>query len=251
MSTGWAPADRARAAQWYRAAAEAGDVRAMGNYAWCCEIGSESPGPGDGRPLVPRAAAERGNPRGMCCLGWCERYGTGVPRDKGARRCALVPCAAALGYARPSATWACLERARGQRPMCRGRWPSTVPPRSRTMPRQCCLGFATTWGSAWSRTSEEAVRWYRAAAELGLSPCHAGAGVCCGDRHRRAQDPAAAVEWYRRAAELEDVPAMCNLGWCYEFGPACPRTDAQAVAWYEKAAKQNYPRAMTNLGGVL
>ena len=44
-----------------------------------------------------------------------------------------------------------------------------------------------------------------------------------------------AVRWYRKAAELGESTAMRNLGYCYSNGRGVERSQAEADKWYKKA----------------
>ena len=84
---------------------------------------------------------------------------------------------------------------------------------------------------------EEAVRWYRAAAEQGhviAQPSlaymyHRGQGV--------PQDYEEAVRWYR-AANQGDATAQFNLGFMYDKGQGLPQDYVRAHMWYNLAEKQ-------------
>ena len=52
-----------------------------------------------------------------------------------------------------------------------------------------------------------------------------------------------AVQWYRKAAEMGLARAQCNLAWCYEHGKGVPRDLRQARELYQAAAKQGYAGA--------
>jgi TPR repeat protein len=57
-----------------------------------------------------------------------------------------------------------------------------------------------------------------------------------------------AVKWYRLAAEQEVAPAQCNLGLCYQTGRGVPQNTAEAVKWFIRAARQGDKTAQHNLG---
>ena len=60
-----------------------------------------------------------------------------------------------------------------------------------------------------------------------------------------------AVKWFRKAADLGNDDAMWNLGRCYEKGEGVEKNIDQAVYWYKKgAAKDNYfcKEALKRLG---
>ena len=56
-----------------------------------------------------------------------------------------------------------------------------------------------------------------------------------------------AVKWYRKAAEQNDAEAQNDLGACYANGQGVAKDEAEAVKWYRKAAEQNYAGSI-NLG---
>jgi hypothetical protein len=57
-----------------------------------------------------------------------------------------------------------------------------------------------------------------------------------------------AVYWYKKAAEQGNAAAQCNLGVCYENGRGVERNLNQAVYWYEKSAEKGNATAQFNLG---
>lgn len=57
-----------------------------------------------------------------------------------------------------------------------------------------------------------------------------------------------AVRWYKIAAEQENVYAMEQLGYIYGNGIGIPRDYKEAYAWYLKAASKGSPDAAWNLG---
>ncbi len=102
---------------------------------------------------------------------------------------------------------------------------------------------------------EEAVKWYRKAAELE----HAGAlyklGECYDEGYGVKTDKKEAVKWYRKAAELGHADAMYALG-CYYgdvFGGTYDRNEnlkwsSKAAELYRKAAEQGDVNAQYSLG---
>ncbi|MBL0231948.1 MAG: sel1 repeat family protein [Moraxellaceae bacterium] len=57
-----------------------------------------------------------------------------------------------------------------------------------------------------------------------------------------------AVYWYRKAAEQGDMQSQSNLGVAYVRGLGVPKDYIQAVEWYRKSAEQGYAEAQYNLG---
>jgi TPR repeat protein len=62
------------------------------------------------------------------------------------------------------------------------------------------------------------------------------------------QDDQQALEWYRKAAEQGDAEAQNNLGVLYANGKGVARDDKQAALWFRKAAEQGEAMAQLNLG---
>lgn len=53
-----------------------------------------------------------------------------------------------------------------------------------------------------------------------------------------SQDDEQAVYWYRKAAEQGDAYAQCDLGLCYADGVGVLQDKQEAVYWYRRAAEQ-------------
>lgn len=62
------------------------------------------------------------------------------------------------------------------------------------------------------------------------------------------KDEQQAVDWYRKAAEQGDADAQYILAQMYFDGRGVPQDDRLAEAWYRKAAQQGYASAQVNLG---
>ena len=59
-----------------------------------------------------------------------------------------------------------------------------------------------------------------------------------------------AVNWYRKAAEQGNADAQNSLGGCYYYGDGVEKNEEEAVNWYRKAAEQGYAVAQTNLANI-
>ena len=57
-----------------------------------------------------------------------------------------------------------------------------------------------------------------------------------------------AVRWYRMAAEQGDATALYNLGVMYTNGEGVLADAAEAVRWYRMAAREGHVTAQYNLG---
>ena len=95
---------------------------------------------------------------------------------------------------------------------------------------------------------ENAVRYFRKAAEQKYAPAQCGLGVCYENGKGVEKDVYEAVKWYRKAAEQRYVLAQYNLGVCYANGAGVEKDMDKAVKWIRKAAEQGYAQAQFNLG---
>ncbi|MDB4723205.1 sel1 repeat family protein [Akkermansiaceae bacterium] len=65
------------------------------------------------------------------------------------------------------------------------------------------------------------------------------------------KDAEEAVKWYRKAADQGNATAQYNLGLSYDYGEGVEKDAEEAVKWYRKAADQGIAAAQKNLGWVL
>lgn len=118
------------------------------------------------------------------------------------------------------------------------------------------LGMAYEWGedneyigfSGIEKNFEEAVKWYRKAAEQGYAPAQHDLGDCYYDGHGVDVDYVEAVKWYRKAAEQGNKFAQDSLGDCYYYGHGVDEDNVEAVKWYRKAAEQGLGTSQFSLG---
>ena len=61
------------------------------------------------------------------------------------------------------------------------------------------------------------------------------------------EDEEEAVEWYRKAAEQGHAEAQDELARCYDYGWGVGEDEEEAVEWYRKAAEQGYRPAIDTL----
>ena len=57
-----------------------------------------------------------------------------------------------------------------------------------------------------------------------------------------------AVKWFKRAAEAGHAKAQANLGLCLFYGQGVERDVKQAIGWFVKAAEQGNAGAQAKLG---
>ena len=83
---------------------------------------------------------------------------------------------------------------------------------------QYSLGDCYYYGWGVAEDEEEAVKWYRKAAEQGYAGAQNDLGLCYKNGYGVEKNAAKAVEWYRKAAEQGEMHAQYNLGGCYGNG---------------------------------
>jgi TPR repeat protein len=94
---------------------------------------------------------------------------------------------------------------------------------------------------------EEAVVWFKKAAEQGHEFAQYNLGFCYENGNGVEQDSANAYIWYRKSAEQGCAPGQYMLGQCYEKGIGVPVNIQEAKKWYQKAADQKFEDAMAAL----
>jgi len=115
-------------------------------------------------------------------------------------------------------------------------------------PAQNNLGVCYENGKGVEKDVYEAVKWYRKAAEQRYVLAQYNLGVCYANGAGVGKDMDEAVKWIRKAAEQKYAPAQFGLGVCYANGAGVERDMDKAVKWYRKAAEQGLAPAQYNLG---
>jgi S1-C subfamily serine protease len=95
---------------------------------------------------------------------------------------------------------------------------------------------------------DEAIRWYRLAADQGLASAQFNLGIIYANNRGILRNDAEAARWYRLAAEQGHAEAQYNLGIFYTNGQGLPQSYAEAARWYRLAADQGLASAQYNLG---
>ena len=133
---------------------------------------------------------------------------------------------------------------------------------------QFCIGRYYDIGRGVRRDYNEAVKWYRKAAEqdyvyafyeLEVIEClrkPAEQGDVCAQFNTGIyyfedgvqQDYIEAVKWFMKAAEQGHISAQCNLGYCYAYGLGVEQDYTKAIKWYLEATEQGCAEAQNNLG---
>lgn len=98
------------------------------------------------------------------------------------------------------------------------------------------------------KDDQQAVAWYRKAAEQGDAHAQFILGLMYFDGRGVAKDDLQAVTWYRKAAEQGYSSAQVNLGLMHVSGRGVAKDDLQAVTWLRKAADQGNAYGQHGLG---
>ncbi len=115
-------------------------------------------------------------------------------------------------------------------------------------PAQSVLGDCYIFGRGVQKDYTQAVKWYRKAAEQNDAVAQNNLGVRYANGQGVAKDLSEAVKWFRRAAEQNNEAAQCNLAVRYVNGQGVAKDLSKAVKWFRRAAEQGYAPAQFSLG---
>ena len=111
---------------------------------------------------------------------------------------------------------------------------------------------------------DEAVKWFRKAAEQGDASAQTFLADCYLFGRGVAKDETEVLTWFRRAAkqddygaetaknylkavEDDDPEAQCDLARDYLYGWSCAKNEVEAVKWYRKVAEQRFKDAQNEI----
>jgi TPR repeat protein len=110
------------------------------------------------------------------------------------------------------------------------------------------LGVMYSTGQGVPRDDNEAVVWFRRAAELGNVEAQVGLGICYLNGNGVPQDYKEGLSWLRRAAEQGHVVAQHSVSVMYREGMGMSKDDKESVKWSRLAANQKYAGSIRDLG---
>jgi hypothetical protein len=113
---------------------------------------------------------------------------------------------------------------------------------------QLQLGIAFEFGQGVDKNIEEAMHWYRIAADRGDPEAQTNLGYLYEIGTTGPENPAEAAKWYLRAAVSGFARAQFNLGMLYLRGAGVGRSDEDAAHWIGEAADVGCPTAVAALG---
>jgi tetratricopeptide (TPR) repeat protein len=110
------------------------------------------------------------------------------------------------------------------------------------------IGHLYRWGQGVEKDIQQAMHWYRKAAETGFARAQANlAAIYLQGDEGVPIDHAEARKWFEAAARQGHAVAQYNLGLMYELGLGVEKNDAIALGWYNNAAKAGQPDALERL----
>ena len=96
--------------------------------------------------------------------------------------------------------------------------------------------------------AEEAIAWYRKAAEQGYGPAQVSLAIHYGGGLGVKKDTSESLKWYRAAATAGFAPGQFGLAMCYLNGDGIIKDSIEAVNWLRRAAEQGHPGGQYYLG---
>lgn len=116
---------------------------------------------------------------------------------------------------------------------------------------QYFLGVMYSSGDGVTEDDEQALHWYKRAAERDYAPAQRAVGLCYANARGVSRDQPQSVTWLRRAAENGDGEAQYELGMKYMSGEGVSEDFQQTLFWMKKAARKGIGEAQLELGILL
>lgn len=202
--------DYARAAKWYRQAADQGYAPAQNNLGWLYLEGGWGVSKDEAEALNwMHKAADQGYAIAQANLAWVYEGGRGVNQDE-ARAYTWKRKAAESGYA----------------------------------PGEYNLGVAFERGDGVPKDEAQAAAWYLKAAEQGFAPAQEALASLYQEGRGVPKNPAEVLVWRRKAAAQGHGTALYQLGRMYAEGDGVAADKAKAAEFYKKAADQGNEQAL-------
>lgn len=108
---------------------------------------------------------------------------------------------------------------------------------------QFAIGEMLRTGRGTARNREEALVWYRRAAEQGHGAAQCNLGTSLFNGWGAAPDPQKAIDWWLQAAANKNARAMFNLGTVIARGRHVKRDFVRAFWWLTQASTHGYAGA--------
>ena len=109
------------------------------------------------------------------------------------------------------------------------------------------LGTMYVKGQGVKQDYQEAVNWYRLAAEQGEVNAQSALGLMYNKGEGISKDDQEAIKWYRLAGEQGDANAQYTLGLKYSNGEGVTKDDKEAVHWFHLSVDHGNFSALENM----
>ncbi|HEY6410318.1 MAG TPA: trypsin-like peptidase domain-containing protein [Ktedonobacteraceae bacterium] len=205
--------DYAKAAFWFRKAAEHGDAFAQFKLGTCYRDGHGVLLDDAQSALWFRKSAVQGNADAQYMLGYLYQFGKGLPQDD----------AQAVTWYHKAADQG-IDNA------------------------QFSLALLYQWGEGVPQDYAQAAIWFQKAAEQGDADAQNYLGDLYAQGKGIQRDFAQAIAWYQRAANQDNANAQYGLGDFYYFGDGVLENKVEAARWFRTAAESGNGDAGVNLG---
>ena len=113
---------------------------------------------------------------------------------------------------------------------------------------QLYVGDCLANGQGVFMDTEEAVKWYRLAADQELPEAQHRMFACCMDGVGIERNPANAAKWCRKAAEAGHGDAMFDMGMLYVSGTGVEENAKGAFRWFRKGAERGHTMCLYKFG---
>ena len=113
---------------------------------------------------------------------------------------------------------------------------------------QLLVGDCYANGQGVFMDTEEAVKWYRSAADQDLPEAQHRMFVCCRDGIGGERNSANAAKWCRKAADAGLEEAMFDMGMLYVTGSGVEQNAKNAFRWFRKGAERGHPMCLYKFG---
>ena len=188
-------------------------------------------------------AAESGNADAQYRLGAYYASGKGVKKNYG-RSFEWHMKAAQQGYARAQINVGiCYQSGRGVKKSIENAMFWFQKAVEQDVDAKLKLAYLLKYEGKW----QEAVEWYRRAAENGNSGAQFELAECYYNGDGVEENKEEAVKWYHKAAEKGRSDAQFELAECYYNGDGVEENKEEAVKWYHKAAEKGRSDAQFEL----
>lgn len=253
------PKDWAKAAVWFRKAAERNHAGAQAVLGYLYERGYGVKADPVEAVKWYRKAAEQNNDDGLLHLGRAYEHGIGVTKDSSQAR---IYYSKAVAAGSQDARQALASLGKGPEPASSAQTQFDEGVRlykakdyagaakvflnlaeQGNARAQVQIGYQYAYGEGVRQNADEAARWYRKAAVQGNAKAQSNLGKMYEDGLGVGEDWAQAVAWYRKSAEQGYAEGQFNLGRAYQFGLAVPQNRQEAIRWFDKAGDQGHDQA--------